>query len=67
MKYTKSVDGIDRCTVHLQMRFSRKEYETLSDQAAQLSFASVQEMLSDILLDEERLRESIIARRDLIV
>jgi hypothetical protein len=55
MKYTTSVDGVKRCSVFLQMRFTRSEYQDLSKRAKRHGYKSVEDMLDTLLLDRSRL------------
>jgi hypothetical protein len=55
MKYTKSKDGQERCTVHLEMRLSKEEYQELFQMAKLTGLGTVKKYLSIILLDHEHL------------
>lgn len=57
MKYTESRDGIKRCTVRLEMRFTKKEFQDILKVARMVDCSTVKEYLSSTLLDGERLYE----------
>jgi len=61
-KFTKSVDGLERCTVRVELRLTREQYEAITklSQASNLadSFAST---LSEII--DSRIEEAAEAKR----
>ena len=55
MKYTVSGDGVERCSVLLEMRFTREEYQEITELAKALTWKSVKEYLEYTMLDGEHL------------
>lgn len=55
MKYTSSRDGVERCTIKLEMRFSREQFTELSNKARRYKYKNAKNMLTSILLDDEYL------------
>ena len=59
MKYTMSNDGEKRCTVHLEIRLTPKEYGRIQKVAIATGSKSVKDYLSRTLLDREHLNSCI--------
>lgn len=55
MKYTDSVDGLPRCSVMLELRLSRNEYQEVLEMSLMSRSSSVKGYLENILLDNEHL------------
>lgn len=55
MKYTNSQDGVERCTVLLEMRLTREEYKEIAALAKAMKRKSVKDYLEYTMLDGERL------------
>lgn len=55
MKYSKSNDGMLRCSVKLEIRLTKNEYAEIASIVKRTKHKSVTSFLETILIDHERL------------
>ena len=46
MKYTASVDGIERCTINIQLRLTKEDYKEFSTVAKRNGYKSVSDYVN---------------------
>ena len=46
MKYTASVDGIERCTINIQLRLTKEDYKEFATVAKRNGFKSVSDYVN---------------------
>ena len=65
MKFTKSKDGRERCTVRFELRLTRDEYAEIAEIAKKVGSKSVKAYLEPIVLDGEYLYNAMSSDKDL--